>query len=265
MKSILITGANGYIGSGLYSALSETYSITKLSRYEFDLTNSELTKKWFDKYYFDIVIHTAITGGNRLLIENGDVIYNNLLMFDNLLDVKNHFNKLITFGSGAEFINPKSPYGLSKKIINKICDTDKNLYNLRLYALFDYNEDNRRFIKSNITRYINRENIIIHNNKYMDFIYFPDFISIVKQYLEKDYLPKTFDCVYKDKHSLMDIAQIINRLDDYCVDIEVKNINGDTSYIGEYYNIDVAYVGLEQGIQETYRKLKNEKSMVRPK
>lgn len=262
MKSILVTGAMGYIGSGLVKAFSGFYNITQISRNTFDLTDSQATKQWFDNKYFDIIIHTAISGGNRLKIEDSISIYNNLLMFDNLLDLQSHFGKLISFGSGAEFAANKSPYGLSKKIINTICNYTNNLYNLRLYALFDSYEDDRRFIKSNIKRYLNKENMIIHRNKYMDFIYFPDFINIVQKYLEYDNLPKTLDCVYEQKYTLMDIAKIINGLDGHRVEIEIKNLNNDTDYTGKYYNINVQHKGLVQGILETYRKLNNEKSMV---
>lgn len=263
--NILITGGNGYIATGLYKHLSSKYNITSISRQTFDLSNYEQTKSWFSNKFFDIVIHTAIIGGNRLKIENGETILFNLLMFDNLVDVKKHFNKLITFGSGAEFVNSKSPYGLSKKIINSICHTLPNFYNLRLYGLFDDNEDKRRFIKSNIYRYINKESIIVYKNKYMDFFYLEDFIKIIELYINKNNLPKEIDCVYQKKYSLFDIAAIINGLDNHKSKIIIEDNRPDINYIGNYYDLNIPYTGLEQGIKDTYRKIKHEKDMVCPK
>lgn len=261
--NILITGGNGYIATGLYKRLSSKYNITSISRQTFDLSNHEQTKSWFADKFFDIVIHTAIIGGNRLKVENGETILSNLLMFDNLVDVKKHFNKLITFGSGAEFVNPKSPYGLSKKIINTLCQTLPNFYNLRLYALFDDNEDKRRFIKNNIYRYINQENIIIYKNKYMDFFYFEDFTKIVELYIHSNDLPKEIDCVYQKKYSLFDIGMIINSLDSHKSKMIIEDNQPETDYTGNYYDLNIAYIELEQGIKNTYRKIKNEKNMVR--
>ena len=114
--NILITGGNGYIGKSLSKNLSEAISV---NRKVFDLTDRYSTDKWFDGKYFDIVIHTAVKGGSRLSEDNGDVCYQNLQMFYNLLNNKHCFNKLIHFGSGAELGMPTDPYGLSKNIISK--------------------------------------------------------------------------------------------------------------------------------------------------
>jgi hypothetical protein len=72
-------------------------------------------------------------------------------MYYNLLENKEHFGKLINIGSGAEVLSLDTPYGLSKNIIyNSILNTD-NFYNLRVFAVFDNNELDRRFIKTAIT------------------------------------------------------------------------------------------------------------------
>ena len=56
----------------------------------------------------------------------------NLIMFYNLIRKKEQFNKLISFGSGAEFNTEYSPYGFSKKVINKLIHKHDNFYNLRM-------------------------------------------------------------------------------------------------------------------------------------
>ena len=187
MKKILLTGSNGYISKSILSSFNNTdYDITKLNRSNFDLTDENSLKKWIDDKYFDVVIHTAIEGGNRLKQDDGNTLYRNILMYDNLLDCKNHYKKFITFGSGAEFSNPKSPYGLSKRIIADSINQNDNFYNLRIWGVFDENEDDRRFIKSNIRRYINKEPMLVSSNKKMDFIFMQDLIHIIKSYIEND-------------------------------------------------------------------------------
>ena len=158
--NILITGGNGYIAKSLHKGL-EYYNVTTITRKDFDLTDREATNKWFDSKYFDVVIHTAIVGGSRFHDDNADVLYQNLQMFFNLYNNKHCFGKLINFGSGAELGMPNDPYGLSKKVISKFIDPEPFFYNIRIYGVYDKNEWDTRFIKSNIKRYINKKPINI--------------------------------------------------------------------------------------------------------
>jgi UDP-glucose 4-epimerase len=253
--NILITGGNGYIAKSLSKSLDNSISIT---RKDFDLTDRHATNKWFEEKYFDVIIHTAVKGGSRLLVDGGNIFYENIQMFYNLLNNKHCFGKLINFGSGAELGMPSDPYGLSKNIISKIIDNEDNFYNIRIYGVFDENELDTRFIKSNIKRYINKESIEIHQDKLMDFFYMKDLIELVRHFIYKDNLPKNVDCTYDiDACYLSDIAYIINDLSDYKVEIKVGEGKGK-KYIGDWNPININYIGLEQGIKETYKKLSNE-------
>ena len=262
--NILLTGSKGYIARGIQNSLGHKYHFTCINRDVFDLTNYQDTNTWFknNDIYFDAVIHTAISGGNRLKTENSTILDNNIRMYLNLLECKPYYKKFINIGSGAE-TNLNSFYGLSKKMISSSIGDKSNFFNLRVYALFDEKEDSRRFIISNILKYSNNINMLIHKNKYMDFMYFLDFISIIDTYLQNHNMPKSYDCVYNNKYSLLDIANIINELNTYKVNIDVLDKNNDVNYIGNYTNIGLDYIGLEQGINQVYRKIYNEKNMVR--
>jgi hypothetical protein len=126
-----------------------------------------------------LVIHTAVSGGNRLSLDGPDVVLSNLLMYDNLMRCRDKFTRLIYFGSGAEE-KADQPYGFSKHIISQLMKLDPKNINVKIYAVFDENELNTRFIKSNLLRYINRENMIIHQDKKMDFFYMKDLVSLVR-------------------------------------------------------------------------------------
>ena len=89
-----------------------------------------------------------------------------------------------------------------------------------------------------------------------------DFLSILDKYIYNSNIPKDIDCVYNQKYSLVDIANIINNLDNYRNNIEILEDKLDNSYIGKFTDLNIRYIGLEQGIINTYRNLKNEKSMV---
>ena len=253
---ILITGGNGYIAKSLFKNLNNSILIT---RKDFDLTDRDVTNKWFDGKYFDVVIHTAIKGGSRLSKDNSDTFYQNIQMFYNLLNNKHCFGKLINFGSGAELGMPTDPYGLSKNIISKLINSEPHFYNIRIFGVFDENELNTRFIKNNINRYIKKESILIHQNKIMDFFYMRDLIKLVEYYVDNEYLPKEIDCKYSNSFSLKEIAHMINNLNNYQVNIEIDNQEEGISYIGNYVDLNIDYVGLQGGIKEIYNNLISKK------
>jgi GDP-L-fucose synthase len=253
---ILITGASGYIGSSLYNALKDRYQISTINRRKCDLTNSSDTSFYFLDTWFDIVIHCAVEGGNRLQEDSWDVMDSNLKMYYNLLENRKSFGKLIHFGSGAEHTQENKPYGFSKKVISKSIENIKQFYNLKIYAVFDELELESRFIKSNLNRYINKEDMQIHQNKYMDFFYMQDLIKLVNHYIVNDDLPKHIDCTYEDIKSLKQICEFINTLDDYKVDIQFQQSGLTTGYIGFNKSLSLDYIGLKQGIINTYNKLK---------
>jgi len=253
---ILITGANGYVGKSLYNNLKDLYEVVSLTRKEADLTNLEQVKSFFQNQYFDLVIHCAIQGGYRTEKDNPDVIDNNIKMYYNLLECKHHFHKFITFGSGAEKQN--TFYGLGKKVIRESIQNKDNFYNIRIFAVFDENEAESRFVKTNIKNYINKKNINIFQNKYMDFVYMKDLIVLIKYYINNDNLPKEIDCSYNYLTTLYDVAEIINGLSDYKVNIKINNWEFDKPFNGKFIDLGLNFIGLEQGIINTYNKLKNE-------
>ena len=255
--NILITGGNGYIAKSIYSHLNLKYNITLINRNDVDLTDRNQVAEYFSDKYFDIVIHSAVSGGHRLILDDSNVLTHNLLMYDNIMRCRDKFNKFIHFTSGAED-NAETPYGFSKYIISKLMKLDKRSVNLKIYAVFDENELSTRFIKSNINRYINRENLIVYTDKKMDFFYMKDFISILEWIIDNEKCNeiKNIDCTYSSTFSLKDIANFINELSDYKVDIEVHNSTIGVDYCGTYSDIPIQLIGLKAGIIETYNKLK---------
>ena len=268
---ILITGGNGYIGKSLTSVLKKEHNVIPLTRQIIDLTDDEQVDEFFKDKNFDIVIHCATSGGNRLKSDSSEVTHQNLQIFYNLLRNKKHFKKLINIGSGSEFDRstkicpvwndnkyPTDPYGMSKHIINQLIQTIDNFYTVRVYAVFDENELDTRFIKANIKRYVSNEPIVINKNKIMDFFYMKDFISVINYYINNKRLPKEIDCTYEWSYHLHDIAQTINELDEHKVEIQCGS-DFDNPYFGNKMPLEilkVKLIGLKDGIKEVYNKLK---------
>ena len=255
---ILITGGNGYIARAMHCGLQNKHDVTSVCRKDFDLVDYNATCEWFKDRQFDVVIHTAVVGGSRLQTDTQSAIQQNLMMFYNLKANKSHFTKLINFGSGAELFHPTTPYGISKKIIADSVQEIDNWYNLRIFAVFDKNELPTRFIRSSLVRYINKEPMIIHSNKMMDFYYMDDLVNLVKLYLTGFNLPKTADCSYQEQNTLMDIAKFINTIDTYTVPILIQEDKELEFYCGHPHGCDISEIGLHLGIRETHKRLNND-------
>lgn len=253
---ILITGGNGYIAKGLSSRLSDKYDITTITRQDFDLTNYTQTTKWLEDKHFDIVIHTAAVGGERLVADDESIVNQNLLMYYNLISLEDHFDRFITFGSGAELTMPWDPYGFSKRIIAESMANRDKYYNLRIRAVFDENELDTRFIKGNLLRYINHEPMVIHQNKYMDFFYMEDLVSLVDYYITAKDPVQEVDCCYNYNLTLSEIANCINTLGNHSVEIKTQVEGMGNAYVGNYLPVLRPLVGLKESINIVYNKLK---------
>ncbi|MEI6880482.1 MAG: NAD-dependent epimerase/dehydratase family protein [Bacteroidota bacterium] len=256
---VLITGGNGYIAKSIYNKLKDKHDIILITRNDFDLTNSRAVNSFFDKKYFDVLIHTAIVGGSRLKQDNEHVLDDNLIMYYNLLMNKGSYGKFINLGSGAELLMKDAPYGLSKHVIRESILNKNDFYNIRIFGVFDENELDTRFIKANVKRYINNEPMMIQNKR-MSFFYMDDLIMLINHYITSNSgsLITESNCSYTTSTSLLDIANIINELDDYKVPIYMDTqISKDyESTMNVPYSLN--YIGLRQGIKNVYNKLKNE-------
>lgn len=249
---ILLTGAEGYIGKHAYKSFSSKHEITAIGRKDMDLSDSSQVDSWFYGKSFDVVIHSAAIGGSRLVPDTSFVTSQNLNMYFNLLSHKNKFGRLITFGSGAEIFMPNSFYGLSKKAISQSIQNTDNFFNLRIFAVFNENELDTRFIKSNIMRYKRKESIEIHSNKVMDFFYMEDLMTLIDYYLTAKNPPKEVNCSYETKKSLVEIANLINKSERHKVNINLKDPNILEFYCGINTKLPLKYVGLEKGIEKTF-------------
>ena len=273
MKKILITGGNGYVARNIANNLSD-YDLTLANRSTLNLLDAKSVKKFFKYRFFDVVIHTATSGGSRLKEDDTNVFYENCIMHQNILDNANSFDKYISFGSGAELDRrhhidpsvdlkcayPVDPYGMSKNFIAKSGILYPNFHNIRIFNVFNEDELPSRMIKANILKYINKEPIIIHQDKWMDFFYMNDLCKIIKFVIESNTKQKIINCSYQDKYKLSTIAEIINTLSTHKVDILINNSAFGFNYYGDYnlHLFDIDLVGLHLGIKNTYNKLRNE-------
>ena len=286
--NVLITGSNGFIGSNLMTLLNDISDIKLFAgtRKTIDLYSQKSIREFIRNNSITAIIHCAIEGSGRL-DDDKNIVYKNLLMFENLMSNQLKIKHFINIASGAEYDRkspltkysetdfgkfiPKDYYGFSKYIISERIRWCGNVHyiNLRIFGCFGSNENEDRMIRKNITNYILNDPIVINQDKYMDFIYIKDLYAIIKFYLtlsdnhhEKHPSPFWRDmnmCYMMPNTKLSDIATMINNLDYKKVPIIIKSNEMGHPYIGgrsSLYAFPINFIGLENGIKECYEKLK---------
>jgi len=267
---ILITGGNGNIAQMIKRNLnSSTYEITTLSRNELNILNSNDIKTYLMVHKFDILVHTAIVGGRRTKEETSDVFYNNILMFENIIKFSYLFKMIINFDSAAiydrntDILNRKESdiltipldyYGFSKYVIYNRTLLYNNIYNFRIFNIFHTNEENNRFIKTCFNAKKNNNEIIIYEDKYFDFVYEDDFISIIKYYFDnvanQDKLIKTINICYESKLKLSEIAMLILNNNEK---INIINSVSKNNYTGNSYilnSLNINIIGIHKSLEK---------------
>jgi len=278
----MVTGGNGFLGKEILSSyLKDKYKLFNINRSLLDITDFNKVKSFILQKNIDVIIHCAVKGGRRNRIDTAQDYYDNILMFENLINSLSNISLFINFDSGAAFDRrqnihrfkeeqlgdsvPDDFYGSSKYTISKrILNLEKSI-NLRIFGCFSANEDETRLIKSNIKKYISNEDLVLHQNREMDFIYSKDVISVVDFYLNNriilNKLPKDINLCYEEKASLLHILNIINNLSDKKSNIVTNNNNDGLSYSGDgkkLSSLNIKLLGLEYGINEVYNTLRKQ-------
>lgn len=193
---VCVLGAGGFIGKNL---LLNTNWVG-VTRNELDLEDQNAVEQYFTQNKFDAVIHCAVVGGSRLKKDEGNVLWKNILMFENVVRVFK--GKLIYFSSGAALRGnpPTDPYGLSKWLIDKRIETIPNAYSLRIWGCYGSDELPTRF-----RAVCKREgHIVIEKDRYFDFVSIYKVREVVQEYVtSKKKLVKYCDLVTNEKPMLL--------------------------------------------------------------
>lgn len=224
MKNILITGGSGFIGRNLKESLNKTYHIFAPSHQELDLLNTELLEKFIDDNQIDVIIHGAIHVG----MFNGyeDILLNDMIMFNNIEKVSRKVEKVLYFGSGAEYDKsydismitedmignhiPKSDYGIAKYTMNLVARSSSNIYNLRLFGIFGkYELWDIKFISNIICKALFDLPITIRKECYFDYLYIEDLPEIIKWFISNTPKYHDYNVCMGVPFSLSDLVKIV--------------------------------------------------------
>jgi len=249
MTKILITGGNGNLAKLIKKNLEEFYCISSPARQELDLLNIKQVNDYLKERDFDVLIHTAILGGRRTKEDTSDVVFKNVLMFENILMFREKFKMIINLDSAAIydratdiflrkesdlFTVPGDYYGFSKYVIYKRGIHYNNFFNLRIFNIFHENEEPNRFIA--LCKHVEKTsgNLTIQEDKYFDFFDEKDFVAVLTHYIDNvknlGILEKTINLCYETKYKLSQIAEMIIADKDKII---IVNKNSNNNYCGD--------------------------------
>jgi GDP-L-fucose synthase len=247
---ILITGGTGFIGKNLKEQLSADYEIFASTSKELNLLDSEKVLSYLKKNKFDVVLHCATWNAtSNSKKDTSKVLENNLRMYFNIARHQNLYNKMIYYGSGAEFSRehwkpkmtedyfdkyvPTDQYGFSKYIMCKHAEKSENIYNLRLFGVFGKYEDWKiRFISIAICKVIWDLPITIKQNVYFDYLYIDDLVKITKWFIENNPKYHTYNICSGEVHDLKSLANMVLDISNKNLPMLVKNKEFGKEYSG---------------------------------
>lgn len=250
MKKIAIMGARGFVGKNLTEYLQKKYQVFPITRDDFSLLDSEKVKSFLEQNEIDIIIHCANEGGSRKSFDKADVIGNNLKMFFHLERCLNKEQKLITFGSGAQYnkqrdldkvkeeqvgeVLPIDDYGYSKYVISKYIKDKHNIISPIIFGLFGQYEDYTfKFISNAIVKNLLKMPIEINQNVVFDYLFLDDFLDIMEQLILDDLKYNEFNITPTNSIDLIGLAELINECSEHKSEIIVKNPGLNYKYTGD--------------------------------
>jgi len=228
---ILITGGNGFIAKNLFEELKGKYEIRSPNSKELNLLNQEEVFEFLKGNKFNVIIHTATydAAPAHSIKDPSKVLEKNLRMFFNIARCEEFFDKMIFFGSGAEYNRenwvpkmkenyfdkhvPEDQYGFSKYIMTKYALSRDKIYNLRLFAVFGKYEDWKVRVISNLCyNAVLNKTLIVKENKSFDFMYINDLVKIVEWFIENNPKEKIYNICSGKVINFYEIAKEINQI-----------------------------------------------------
>ena len=264
---ILITGGSGFIGRNLFEGLKDKYVVFAPTHQELDVADYLALEKFINKQKIEIIIHAAVKGGNN-------VFENTLRMFVSIIRNAEKLDKIIHFGSGAEYDKtrdlikikesawgnriPADSYGLAKFICSEIAKNNKKIKTLRLFGVYGKYEDYRfKFISNTIAKVLLGLPIVIKQDVIFDYLYIDDLLKIIDYFLAHSSRYSEYNIVPPLPIKISTIAGIVANITSRNPKIIIKNQGMNLQYTANNSQLLKFYPSLQftpysEGINRLY-------------
>lgn len=251
LKTVLITGATGFVGSCLIHKLvnvnydihiikreqSDVWRIkdilNRIESHNVDLFDRNGLEKLVKNIRPEIIFHTATYGGYPFQKDTNKIIQTNIIGTVNLVNAcsKNGFDIFVNTGSSSEYgikskpmseedlLEPIDSYGVSKGAATLFCQAKAKserlpIVTLRLFSPYGYYEELTRLIPSVIKSCLLGENPKVSSpNSIRDFIFIENVLDAYMRVIEaSDIDGEIFNIGYGKQHSVGEVVDKIVRL-----------------------------------------------------
>ena len=273
MKRILITGGSGFIGRNLRESLSGRYTIFAPPHRELDLLDFQQVEQYIAEHQIDAVIHSAV----HVPMFHGaeQEFHNDMRMFLNLEKVSGRLEKILYFGSGAEFDKrfdirmitedefgrsiPVTEYGLAKYTMNKLARGSENIYNLRLFGIFGkYELWDIKFLSNLCCKAVFGLPLTVRKECWFDFLYIEDLTDIIVWFLENTPRFHDYNVCHGREYRLTELAELVRKASGKDLPIELLSEERNLDYSADTGRMsreitDLRITSMEQALAQLYR------------
>ena len=251
MKTLLITGAgpNGITGRLIKEYFIDKYILLTPGSRDLDLTNDSSVSNFFSENEINYVIHCATFRPSSVDKSHmvDEELESNLRMFYSLVSQSDKFEKMIYFGSGAEYdksreiINvsevdfgrsiPKNKYGLGKYIMNDFARKSSNIYNFRLFGTINKYERYTKNVVSNLcVKAIKGLPVQLRQDCRFSFVDIRDILPLLDHALNNKLNYHDYNIVMDQSYLLSEIARIIIGMSEKKQELEIKSAGLNLEY-----------------------------------
>lgn len=272
MKRILITGGSGFVGRNLKESLAGKYTIFAPSHKELELLDYEALENYVISNQIDVIIHGAI----HVPMFNGaeKEFFNDMQMFANMEKISHRVEKLLYFGSGAEFDKrydismvteeelgktiPTSEYGLAKYTMNMIARQSSNIYNLRLFGIFGkYELWNIKFLSGLCCKALFDLPLTVRKDCYFDFFFIEDLPQIITWFIENTPDWHDYNICQGKQYRLTELAEMVKKVSGKDIPVTLLSDERNVDYSADNVRLRQQIPGLhitpmEEALKQLY-------------
>jgi nucleoside-diphosphate-sugar epimerase len=258
MKTVIVTGANGFVGRHLIRKLAaSTFHVQGIGSSFGDLSDG---KTWSRLPPADIVIHLAAKSSVPGSWEcPSDFVQSNCLGTSYALEFcRQHNAKLIFFSSymygdvGAKaipesaMIYAKNPYALTKLFSENLCEIYKNNLSVESYILRPFNvygpAQSLEFLIPKIVREAQTLGKVHVNDldPRRDYVYIDDVVEAILKLIEYTGPYRTFNIGTGQSHSVREVIQTVQSILQYPIVVTSEEIRRPGEIMDTIANIELA-------------------------
>ena len=282
MENILITGGTGFIGRNLKESLCGRYHVLAPRHAELDLLDYDALFAYVRENQIDVIIHAAVHVPEFNGAENE--YYNDMLMFLNLEKISPYVEKILYFGSGAEYDKrfhirnvteddfgkriPVSEYGLGKYTMTKLARASENIYNLRLFGIFGKYELWRvKFLSNLCCKAVFDLPLTIRKDCCFNFLYIDDLVKIVERFVSNSPKRHDLNVCHDQNYRLSELATMVLRVSGKELEIRLLSDEKNLDYTACNKQLhkeipDFQCTVMEQSLKLLYQHYENHKSEI---